>query len=115
MTDNWNFVNRVRDVARSDPNRRALIFPRSKPGRSPVDYGAVTFKELNEESDRYAQGLRAFGIGRGTRVLLLVPVSVELLTLALALLKMGAILVLIDPGMGKKSLLKCVQHVQPGG
>lgn len=115
MTDHWNFVNRVRDVARSDPSRRALIFPTSKPGKSPVDYGTVTFKELNEESDRYAQGLRAFGIGRGTRVLLLVPVSVELLTLALALLKMGAILVLIDPGMGKKSLLKCVQHVQPRG
>ena len=115
MTDSWNFVNRVRDVARADPDRRALIFPKTKPGVSPVDYGTVTFKELNEESDRYAQGLRAFGIGRGTRVLLLVPVSVELLTLALALLKMGAILVLIDPGMGKKSLLKCVQHVQPRG
>lgn len=115
MTVDSNFVSRVREVARSDPERPALIYPKSKPGVSPVEYDTITFRRLNEESDRYAQGLRAFGIGRGTRVLVLVPVSVELLALALALLKMGAILVLIDPGMGKKSLLKCIQHVQPRG
>jgi non-ribosomal peptide synthetase component F len=33
----------------------------------------LSFAELNRESDRLAWGLRGCGIGRGTRVLLMVP------------------------------------------
>jgi hypothetical protein len=49
VTDSWNFVNRVRDVARADPDRRALIFPKTKPGVSPINYNTITFKKLNKK------------------------------------------------------------------
>lgn len=73
----------------------------------------MSFGALNEESDRYAHGLAKLGIGRGCRVLLMVPPGTEFLALAFALFKIGAVMILIDPGMGKQNLLQCIRGVDP--
>lgn len=113
MTPPWNFVSRVSDIARADPNRTALIYPRPAGRRKIREYDRATFGQIEAESGRYAAGLTALGVRRGDRVLLLVPVGVDLLAFALAVLKMGAILVLIDPGMGPRALVDCVSRVRP--
>ncbi|TXH28083.1 MAG: hypothetical protein E6Q99_02870, partial [Elusimicrobia bacterium] len=112
MTAPGNFAARVRAIAQSDPDRTALLFPR-RGHRRPRDYGRVTFGHIEALSDRYAAGLSGLGVRRGDRVLLLVPVGPDLLAFALALLKIGAVLVLIDPGMGVRALLDCVDRVGP--
>src|SRR5206468_7286637 len=73
----------------------------------------LTFRQLNEECDRYAWGLSRLGVGRGTRTLLMVNPGGEFFSLTFALFKLGAVPVLIDPGMGKANLLSCIEEVAP--
>ncbi len=74
-----------------------------------------TFKELELESNQFASGMIQLGMKPGERVLLMVPYGIDFVTLTFALFKAGLIPVLIDPGLGKKNVLKCIQQVQPQG
>jgi acyl-CoA synthetase (AMP-forming)/AMP-acid ligase II len=78
-------------------------------------YKTWTFRELDEDSNRIAAGLLAMGIPRGTRLALLVPMSADFVSLVFALLKAGMVSVLIDPGMGRKNLLRCLAEARPQG
>lgn len=79
----------------------------AKSGRS------VTFGELNRSSDGYAAYFCDKGVRPGDIVMLMVTPSVEFIALTLALFKLGSPIVLIDPGMGYKNLLRCIARVQP--
>ena len=67
ITDIVNISRPLTEMAGLQPDTPAIIFPQE--GRS------LTFRELDQESDRVAPGSAAIGIGRGTRVALLVPPS----------------------------------------
>src|SRR5207302_9735368 len=73
----------------------------------------LTFRQLNEECDRYAWGLSRMGVGHGTRTLLMVKPGGDFFSLTFALFKLGAVPVLIDPGMGKANLLGCIEEAEP--
>ena len=47
--------------------------------------------------------------------MLLVPPGIDFICLTFALFKAGAVVVLIDPGMGRDHLLQCLQDVEPDG
>ncbi|QFG20196.1 fatty acid CoA ligase family protein [Actinomadura sp. WMMB 499] len=79
-------------------------------GRSPR---TVTFAELDALIDRTAAGLRAAGVRAGTRTSVMVPPGVELLALAHALLRMGAVPVLIDPALPRAALRACMAEAAP--
>ena len=79
----------------------------------PSVHRAITFSELNADADAIAHGLHAVGIGRGTRTALMVPPSPDFFALTFALFKVGAVPVLIDPGMGVKNLGKCLAEAGP--
>src|SRR5690606_35948876 len=64
-------------------------------------------------SDRYASGLKAQGVRRGDRTLLLVKPSPDFYGLLFGLIKLGAVPVLLDPGMGLKNVLKCIAQIRP--
>ncbi len=72
-----------------------------------------TFRELDDESDRLARGLAKLGVTRGMRTVLMVPPSLEFYALTFALFKLGAVVVLIDPGMGVKNLGVCLAEAEP--
>ena len=73
---------------------------------------AITFTELNADADAIAHGLSAAGITRGMRTALMVPPSPDFFALTFALFKVGAIPVLIDPGMGVMNLGKCLAEAE---
>jgi len=73
----------------------------------------VSFAELDELSNRYAAGLEWAGLERGTRTILMVKPSVEFFGLVFALFKLGAVVVMIDPGMGKSALKQCLRETEP--
>lgn len=75
----------------------------------------VTFAELDRRSDSYARLLCAKGIAAGDRVMLMVKPSADFICLSFALFKIGAPVILIDPGMGYKNLLRCIEGVRPVG
>ena len=75
----------------------------------------VCYAELESQTNRIGRGLRERGMQVGDRVCVFVKPGVNLIAITFALLKAGAVPVLIDPGMGRKNLLSCVERMQPRG
>jgi acyl-CoA synthetase (AMP-forming)/AMP-acid ligase II len=95
------------------PQTLAIVQPRGRDRLGRVRYRHLTFRELDADSDRLAAGLEKVGIGRGVRTVLMVSPSLEFYALTFALFKAGAVLVLIDPGMGPKDLGVCLREAEP--
>jgi acyl-CoA synthetase (AMP-forming)/AMP-acid ligase II len=73
----------------------------------------LSFKELNNRANAFAGLLNAGGVNPGNRVMLMVKPSADFICLTFALFKIGAPVILIDPGMGYKNLLRCIEGVKP--
>jgi acyl-CoA synthetase (AMP-forming)/AMP-acid ligase II len=101
-----NIAAPLAEMARRQPDAPALIEPRRRERR-------WTYRELDAESDRLARGLARLGVGRGTRAVLMVPPGLEFYGLTFALFKLGAVVVLIDPGMGVRNLGPCLAEARP--
>jgi acyl-CoA synthetase (AMP-forming)/AMP-acid ligase II len=96
---------RLTALARAEPDRPALISPSS--GHS------VSFAALEADSDLLARGLLTSGIGPGARAALLVPSGPDYLSLAFALLKVGAVSVVVDPGLTGRRLASSLDRIAP--
>ncbi|WP_040812683.1 fatty acid CoA ligase family protein [Nocardia concava] len=105
----WQAIDRFRAVVAADPDREAVIYPAGKTASGLPDYRHLTYRELDEWSDTIGLHLAADGVGRGTRTIVLVLPSPELYAIMLGLLKIGAVPVVIDPGMGLRKMLNCLR------
>jgi len=103
----FNIARSLEWAAEAYPGEIGLV-SRKKGG-----YQHWTFRELYENSDRYAAALHGEGIRPGQRVMLMVPPSMEFVCLTFALFKLGVVVILVDPGMGYKNLLRCIGGVRP--
>ena len=74
---------------------------------------AATFEELADEVDRLSRGLRRAGVREGERAAVLVPPSRAFVVAAFALMRAGAVPVLIDPGIGLSRLKRCLAESEP--
>jgi olefin beta-lactone synthetase len=93
--------------ALSRPEQPAVIRVRGR-RLYPVDY-----RSLHALACRAAAGLKSVGLTSGQRVSLFVRPGPELIGLTYALLAIGAVPVLIDPGMGRRGLLQAIQRAEP--
>ena len=107
MTSNdiVNISRPLTELAHSQPDTKAIIFPQEN--------RSLTYRQLDEESDRLARGLGRLGIVRGVRTALLAPPGPELFALTFALFKAGAVPVFIDPGIGARNLKGCLAEAAP--
>jgi acyl-CoA synthetase (AMP-forming)/AMP-acid ligase II len=106
---------RLSEMARSLPSAVAVAMPRGRePGGKRI-YEQVTFRELDDDTNRIAEGLLAMGVRPGMRLALLVPPSIDFIALVFALFKTGAVSVLIDPGMGRQNMIRCLAESRPEG
>ncbi|NDV61416.1 AMP-binding protein [Puniceicoccales bacterium CK1056] len=99
--------------AREQPEGCAVMAPNGRIQGGQIRYESLSFAELQVQSGKVAHGLRASGIGPGQRVLLMVKPGSDLIRCCFALFKVGAVPVVIDPGMGLKSFLSCVERTRP--
>ncbi|MFC9352979.1 alpha/beta fold hydrolase [Arthrobacter sp. NPDC057013] len=60
-----------------------------------------------------AAGLRAAGVGRGSRVSLMVPPGADLTVALYACLRLGAVVVVADAGLGTRGLSRAVKGATP--
>lgn len=95
------------------PFQRALIQPEGYNRLGKRLYSHLTYVQLDTLCDAYAHGLVNHGVTRGQRVLMLVSQGMELIALTFALFKIGAVPVMIDPGMGREPFLACVAEAAP--
>lgn len=98
-----NIASHLSQLADEEPDRKALIYPE----------GSLTYGELDNLSTRCANGLERSGLKRGTRTVLMVRPGPEFLILCFGLIRLGAIPVLVDPGMGWKNLGRCLGSARP--
>lgn len=97
--------------AAEQPDKLALIWRTGRDSNGRAIYSRRTFRELNTETDRFAHGLSRVGITREMRTILMVRPSPEFFALTFALYKIGAVPVLIDPGMGRRNMVDCLKAV----
>jgi acyl-CoA synthetase (AMP-forming)/AMP-acid ligase II len=108
-----NIAAPLASMAETQPQTLAVVQPFGRDRHGRIRYRHYTYRELNAESDALARGLEQIGIGRGVRTILMVTPSLEFFALTFALFKLGAVLVMIDPGMGVKNLGVCLAEAQP--
>jgi len=107
-----NVASLVLDRARSEPDAPAIHHPVGRKGGK-VLYASATNRALDRDSDWIARGLESVGVVRGVRTALMVRPSLEFFALMLALFKVGAIPVLVDPGIGVRRLGRCLDEAEP--
>lgn len=76
-------------------------------------YARTSYGALDAAASEIAAGLGRLGIGKGSRVALMVPPRLELFELVFALFRAGAVPVMIDPGIGLPSLAACLGRARP--
>jgi len=85
-------------------------------GRNPdgtARYARLTALELDRRSNRIAHALVGVGIGEGVRTVLMVTPGLDFFALTFAMLKIGAVPVMVDPGMGTRNLGTCLAEAEP--
>ena len=109
MTDPCNIAASLPRLAREQPDRVAMRCP-DRAGRYTRE---LTYAQLDARSDAIAAGLGAYGIGRGSRTVVMVRPTPEFFLLMFALFKAGAVPVLVDPGIDRRALKQCLDEAEP--
>jgi acyl-CoA synthetase (AMP-forming)/AMP-acid ligase II len=115
MTQPMNIAARVTEMARRRADAAAVAEPLEYNRQRDRQYRQITFRQLDEDSDCIAWGLRQQGVVPGMRIALLVRPGIDFITLVIALFKARAVVILIDPGMGRRNLIRCLAEAEPEG
>lgn len=102
-----NLVELVEAQAAQNPDQPALVDGRCGRERT------LSFREFVASTNHCAQQLADRGLGKGSRVLVLVPMQAELYVTLAALWKIGAIALFLDPSAGRKHIAQCCQRTEP--
>ena len=101
----WHRLDQRRDdddIAVIDMSTRGRTGPRR-----------VSWRQLSDRVRRIASGLSAIGVRKGDRVSLLVPPGATLTAVIYACLRIGAVVVVADAGLGVKGLTRAVRGSWP--
>lgn len=108
-----NIAEHLPIIAKLQPDTRAVIIIKGRKKNNDLDCTFYSFSELDNASNEIAAGLEKIGITRGIRTALMVKPSREFFALTFALFKIGAVPILIDPGIGIKNLSTCLKEAEP--
>ncbi len=111
--DIFNLAAIAFDVAQKDPGRLAVVEPDGRDLFGNRKYRRYTYRQLSEEVEAVAPGLREIGIREGTRTVFMAPPSFEACVIALALTRVGALTVLIDPSVGFRNVAERLNRIKP--
>jgi len=98
-----NIASILEDQARRSGDRLAIVEARHR----------ITFGELDRAAASVAGDLERAGVAAGMRVLVFVPMSIALYTTMIALFRMKATVVFVDPSAGSARLNRSVARVKP--
>jgi acyl-CoA synthetase (AMP-forming)/AMP-acid ligase II len=93
------------EQARVRPNALALVDERA--GRT------LTFAELAKEVSRAAAWWQSLGLRRGQAVFVFLPMSADLYVALLALFRLGAVVLFLDPSAGREHIEQCCARWPP--
>ncbi len=96
-SENFNIIDLFYDKARQYPNKTALVFRNKK----------IAFKDFARSVDHTAQHFLNKGIQKGDRILVFIPMSIDLYRVVLAIFRIGATAVFLDEWVGINRLNTC--------
>lgn len=110
-----NIARHLAVHAAAHPAQAALKVPRGRVGGRDgrIDYLTLSYAELSAEVAAWRERLAARGVRPGDRTLVMVRQGLPLIAVVFALFELGALPVVIDPGMGRAAFLRCVAHSRP--
>ncbi len=108
-----NIAGYLAGIALETPHALAVVASNGCDDMGRASYVHLTTTQLQDESDYIANGLESTGITKGTKTVLMVKPSPMFFALVFALLKVGAVPVIIDPGLGLKSMGQALSEVRP--
>ncbi len=104
-----NFAAYLRHAVSQAPEQRAILAAhRGLSGDT--QWVTSSLQQVDEQSDALARGFLAAGWARGQRVIVLSEPTVDALTSVVALMKIGAVPVVIEPGRSREDVAACAQQ-----
>lgn len=95
-----NIAFKLSEMVKLNPDKIALVHHEN----------TLDFRTLETRSHQFANQLLTLGFKHGDKSLFFLKPSLDFAPMVFALFRIGVIPVFIDPGMGKKNLLKCIQE-----
>ena len=102
-----NVVSFLKQVAEKRPDRLALVL------NEDTKTEQITYRNLWERADRISEGLKQRGFQPGQRVILMIPMSINLYAVLLGIQKMGGVAVFVDPWIKKKQIAAFSAFAEP--
>ena len=102
-----NVAHLLTAQARQRPDAKAII------GGNGAEGCTISFAELDERSAHWARFLAADGLGAGDPVLVFVPMSIDLYLALIAIFRIGAVAVFLDPSAGADHINRCCEAIEP--
>ncbi|MFI5172714.1 MAG: AMP-binding protein [Chitinophagales bacterium] len=93
----FNIASLFFDTAEKFPDKTAITHGSNK----------ITYGKLSHNISGYSNYLKEKGIGAGDRILVFIPMSIELYTVVLAIFSTGAVAVFLDEWVNKERMEQC--------
>ncbi|QDU55098.1 AMP-binding protein [Aeoliella mucimassa] len=106
--DKANVVSLLKAAAERNADRQAIVM-----GDGADSTQRITFGDLWSRVDRVGAGLSKLGIEQGDRAVIMIPMSIDLYTLLLAVLKIGAAAVFVDPWISRQQIARFAAFSEP--
>ncbi len=107
MISNYNVIELLRRAATDIPDHIALTFMEKERSIK------ISFGQLWEQVDSFSTALLAKGLAPGERVILMIPMSIELYVALLGTIKMGGVAVFVDPWVGRNQIAAFCAFASP--
>lgn len=101
------------DRANAQPNLAAMHYPTGRDAAGLPTYATLSYAQLDARVDALASGFVHAGIGPGCKTAVLVRPGPDLTAVMFALFRVGAVPVLIDPGIDRAALKACLAEAAP--
>ena len=108
-----NVSRHIVELAKVSAYNQAITCLSGRDTNGKMAYSHLTFRQLNQRSNELARGLQQAGVIRGTKAALQMLPGIEWFSIAYALLKIGAVPILLQPSLGMRKMAQCVKAVEP--
>ncbi|ETR72486.1 MAG: peptide synthase [Candidatus Magnetoglobus multicellularis str. Araruama] len=112
-TEQANISGYIVELAQVSAYKQAIISLSGRDNNSKMAYTHLTFRQFNQRSSELARGLQQAGVIRGTKTALQMQPGIDWFSIVYALLKIGAVPILIQPSLGYARIAQCIKAVEP--
>jgi len=112
VTEQLNITQALADTAQRYQDEIAVVVPCLDEQLQITRETTYTYGDLYRLVAQYQAGLKRQGYRKGDRIIILLPVTVEIYALILAIWSLGAVAVFLDPGIGMAKIITALQDSQ---